>query len=315
MEKNGDNKARKILSKIDPRFTLVGPIEKNSDKPVFLVKDQQSGEKAVLKCSESDSKLFKRSMKFLFGTSAARTERALYKWISCQNFLHFRTPRLLGYYKTNLLISFEKGVEDSGARDDKVSESLHEFYIKSNQFRLGGVHKIYRQARYLTSNIRALLILKSGSDKKVFLGVIKLIRQCYVEQKPLYNSFCLHNDLNPSNVLHSSQKEYPVIIDFQRVKREKRWLFNDIVRYSFRGDSQIINFNTLEKFIKGIDLNYYGDHLNIEVQIRYALLCRTLQSLLWRKTPHVINFISTILIDDEAFATWLKHNIEKIEIE
>lgn len=119
----------------------------------------------------------------------------------------------------------------------------------------------------------------------------------------------LHNDINPNNVVMTSDSQLH-IIDFEDSIRESKWTLVDIIDATFVPESLRLNTIILNEYLalakkKGV----LSPTLNLERQVRFALIRRVLLLLSFRRTPEgqkpaLARFLTGILLRAESFSRW-----------
>lgn len=289
-------------------YDEVEKVSEYEHKPLYKVRISKNY--FLLKLEEENSVLKRLPILSRLHSFASKNEIKIYKWLLNQEFDFFKFPRPVRIQGYDILIEYLIPVKDAQNEIPLLIQSLQELYRKTSSLKLGKIHSLFHNMRYSSE---ATIYKGSFSVIRKQLGItncfrtLNVVLSLFLKQKKLKHSFLLHNDFTRNNVIIDDKTHLPYIIDYQAASINSRWLLIDIVRYAYLGSEKIIDFDIVNKFIKKIDRNHFGDDIQIEVQVRYALIARSIQSLKWKPREHIKQFYANILLDDNEYHKWYQN--------
>ncbi len=127
---------------------------------------------------------------------------------------------------------------------------------------------------------------------------------------PLYQ----HRDLGHPGNLKMSVAGVIYFLDFESTRFLARWPLLDAVDLSFAIDRLIFDRRILKMYLSRLAQTYEIGSLNIEKQIRFLLIRKSLNLLRYeRRRAAYKDFLENTLLDNHAYAKWFAENVGESE--
>jgi hypothetical protein len=278
------------------------------EKPIYRIEDT-AGRRFVLKSiSRADRNSVRRRVAFA-------KEVASYSALQMYAGRFVSIPKLVSHGPAHLLIEH---VTTSGsaiaavrARGvDGFAKAVAEFHWDAPPGPLRPVGELIHRMSY-SAEADAIHTACAPVRRQLGIGIAnrcaQMVVTCRKQQPVLDRSFVSHNDLWSANVLPDVGGQKYHLIDFASRSVERRWVFDDVVRFGFLTRDmnlarELMHAYSVEIARRGIEGVVAGP------QIRFALLRISMRMLSWKREfrDAVTAFITTVLLDDYKFDHWLE---------
>jgi hypothetical protein len=256
------------------------------------------------------------------GSHAFAVQTAVYALLNKERFIYFRIPELVYTDYKNICISRYIEHEAQNIADinpEKLANGLLEFQMASastSQFGWHGFLSYFiRKKENLVLNLIFKLSFKKSPDPipaPIKRACTELALRCSEKEKNTPHAFLAHWDFHRENVLFG-EDGHLYFIDFEFVRKQKKWLMTDIVRYAIDAISFEMNLSLIKIYMDKAKKHFPG--LNYSVQLRLAMLWYTISLLYNHHTPiesrrKIKEFIAHTLLQNDAWTAWFDTHFE-----
>jgi hypothetical protein len=283
--------------------------------PAYIV--QGPDFKYFLKVIDTPIKRNQKYVRWFTGNLAIKNQLRVYASLCKQQFFFFKYPKLIktdgnSYLLLEYISSLKK--REQVLPEDMLVLCLIEFQLsdvtlKRNYFE-SFLMNLSRKPFWVLLR-RSLGGVRKTCGLSVSLNLIKVFLICYLQQSRLLKKITTHGDFHPNNLLMNNEGEI-YIFDFEKVTKEKYWLFIDIVHYAVSTKKFFIEVPLIKIFIEKLRFKFEKiGLLNIRAQLRFALLLRVSQIILSSVSPVDVRerykvFLRDVLLNDVAFHQWIE---------
>jgi len=310
-----NNEVLAIIPRLPLKVQSYEPInwKRVQTTPIFIINAEEG--KYVLKLFASPQGLVRQTLHRLFGNLGLKNQIIINKFLKKQVFFQFCTPILVASDGSSYLLFQFINIAHKGEyeiNEDLVIDSLIEFYS------IPGQKIAMNLTNYLINITRKPLFLIMrrvvGNLRRIYgislaFAVIKVLFECYVDQKPFSSKILLHNDFHHNNVFLDFDGRF-YISDFENSVFESRWMLVDIVHYSVGTQKFNLNTNVIKKFFLRYVENNPNFKIDFRAQLLMAYLLRISQMVLSTVPPKSVQkryfkFFYNVLLNGKNFEKWV----------
>src|SRR5690606_38268952 len=95
--------------------------------------------------------------------------------------------------------------------------------------------------------------------------------------------------------------------DFDSLRTYKKFTLEDIVKISFRVDSQVLDFSLIKLFLSQLQQKIHLTSINVENQIRYELIFIVCNQIRIPQYSEDCKSFLCILLNRKSFEKWLNN--------
>lgn len=292
--------------------------------PHYLIRAKQGT--FFLKIERPVRGMARARLRRLLGNPVLKRQVAVYRALSKRQFRSFRYPRLIETDEASyLLLEYITPRESGNSSEEfksKLALSLLEFQTSGLQFEHAGVGNMLLDV-VLSPGWAILRSAYFGVGKRCgprfALRCLRTVLLCQRLQAKFEIPVVIHNDFHHDNVLVSDGNQV-YITDFENVAMERRWLLLDIVHYAVGTQEFYVDLEQIRRYLLALRESGFRSAVNVAAQLRFALLRRMMLNLASDVPPEEVKrqceqFISTVLLPDDAYRTWFVEHIERPQLE